>query len=177
MRDARVPDEEFPQGAARGRQRRRTSAAPRVPPDLPGPRTPLPRDRRWLCPGPGTAALTYRRRGVTLTERRGACPSLRLCPSYRLSFRSGESAPLYLRSRALVLNSLGSLGAVVWILTELSLCPPGLRRLCRQGIPVCPGLLRGSPRGNIPQKSAAGNGRAPSLSLEPSAAGPPPPAP
>ncbi|XP_039559510.1 uncharacterized protein LOC120499636 isoform X2 [Passer montanus] len=40
--------------------------------------------------------------------------------------------------------------------SQSSLCPPALRRLCRQGMPVCPGLLRGSPLGNIPRKSVAG---------------------
>ncbi|XP_064261436.1 uncharacterized protein LOC135291302 isoform X2 [Passer domesticus] len=93
MWDARVPAEALPPGVARGRQRRRTSAAPLGPPDRPAQHRPVPRDCR---PGPGTAARTHRRRGVSLTEWRRVCYPLPLCPSYRLSFRSGESTPLYL---------------------------------------------------------------------------------
>ncbi|XP_064261434.1 uncharacterized protein LOC135291302 isoform X1 [Passer domesticus] len=95
MWDARVPAEALPPGVARGRQRRRTSAAPLGPPDRPAQHRPVPRDCR---PGPGTAARTHRRRGVSLTEWRRVCYPLPLCPSYRLSFRSGESTPLYLHS-------------------------------------------------------------------------------
>ncbi|CAN8220535.1 unnamed protein product [Coccothraustes coccothraustes] len=70
MRNALVPGEALPRGAARERQRRRASTALPGPPGLPAPRTPLPRDRRW----PGPAARLYRHRGVTLPEQEKGLP-------------------------------------------------------------------------------------------------------
>lgn len=94
MRDAHVPGGTLPRGAARRRQRR-TRLSP-CPARSPAPRPQLPRDRRWYRPGSGTAPRTHRWRAVTLTQGGGVFPSLPLCPSYRLSVRSGDSAPLYL---------------------------------------------------------------------------------